>query len=49
METISKNIDRYMDQKGMAYYTDLLIAIAKVQGLSKIKTIEFANKEKSNF
>ena len=38
-----------MDQKGMAYYTDLLIAIAKVQGLKQDKAIEFANKEKSNF
>lgn len=47
--TLQKNIDRYMDQKGMAYYTDLLIAIAKVQGLKQDKAIEFANKEKSNF
>ena len=46
--TLQKNIDRYMDQKGMAYYTDLLIAIAKVQGLKQDKAIEFANKEKSN-
>ena len=47
--TLQKNIDRYMDQKGMAYYTDLLIAIAKVQGLKQDKAIEVANKEKSNF
>ena len=47
--TLQKNIDKYMDQKGMSYYTDLLIAIAKVQGMKQDKAIEFANKEKSNF
>ena len=47
--TLQKNIDKYMDQKGMSYYTDLLIAIAKIQGMKQDKAIEFANKEKSNF
>jgi hypothetical protein len=38
-----------MDLKGMTYYTDLLIAIAKTQGMKQDAAIEFAAKEKSNF
>lgn len=46
---LKKNIDRYMDLKGIRYYTDLLIAIAKTQGMKQDAAIAFANKEKSNF
>ena len=46
---LQKNIDKYMDLKGMSFYTDLLIAIAKVQGMRHGEALEFANKEKSNF
>lgn len=49
MTTLQKNIDRYMNIKGMSYYTDLLMAIAKIQGMKKDEAIVFANKEKSNF
>lgn len=49
MTILQKNIDRYMDLKGMSYYTDLLMAIAKIQGMKRDEAIAFATKEKSNF
>lgn len=46
---LQENIDRYMDLKGIKYYSGLLYEIGKQLGKSKSEAREFANKEKSNF
>ena len=46
---LQENIDRYMDLKGIKYYSELLYEIGKQLGKSKSEAREFANKEKSNF
>ena len=47
--TLQKNIDKYMDLKGIKYYSDLLYQIGKLLGKKAREAREFAAKEKSNF
>lgn len=50
MKTIlQKNIDRYMDRKGIKFYSQLLYEIGKLMGKTGDESREFAEKEKSNF
>lgn len=46
---LEENIRKYMGQKGFKYYTDVLIAIAKLCGKKQDEAIAFASREKSNF
>ena len=47
--TLQQNIDRYMDLKGIKFYSDLLYEIGKLMGKTKPEARIFAEKEKSNF
>lgn len=47
--TLQKNIDKYMDLKGLKYYSDLLYEIGKLMGKTKLEARAFVEKEKSNF
>ena len=46
---LQNNIDKYMDLKGIKYYSDLLYEIGKLMGKTKPEARVFAEKEKSNF
>lgn len=48
-ENFQKNIDKYMDLKGIKYYSNLLIMIGKKMGMNQQQAMEFSKKEKSNF
>ena len=49
MTDLEKNINHYMDIKGIKMYTHLLVAIAHELGIKGQKTYDFANQEKANF
>ena len=49
MKNLKKNIDHYMDLKGIKMYSHLLKNIAHELGIKGQEAYEFANKEKSNF
>ncbi len=50
METVlQKNIVKYMNLKDLKYYSELLYAIGKLMGKTKLEARAFAEKEKSNF
>lgn len=49
MTDLEKNINHYMDIKGIKMYTHLLIAIAHELGIKGQKAYDFANQEKANF
>ena len=48
-KNFQKNIDKYMDLKGIKYYSNLLIMIGKKMGMNQQQAMEFSKKEKSNF
>ena len=49
MNDLKKNIDHYMNLKGIKMYSHLLADIARELGIKGQDTYEFANREKSNF
>ena len=49
MNDLKKNIDHYMNLKGIKMYSHLLVDIAHELGIKGQDTYEFANREKSNF
>lgn len=49
MTDLEKNINHYMDIKGIKMYTHLLVAIAHELGIKGQKAYDFANQEKANF
>ena len=49
MNNLKKNIDHYMNLKGIKRYSHLLVNIAHELGIKGQDSYEFANKEKSNF
>ena len=49
MNDLKKNIDHYMNLKGIKMYSHLLVDIARELGIKGQDTYEFANREKSNF
>ena len=49
MSNLKKNIDRYMQLKGIKRYSHLLINIAHQLGINGKEAYIFAEKEKSNF
>lgn len=49
MSNLKKNIDRYMQLKGIKMYSHLLINIAHQLGINGKEAYMFAEKEKSNF
>lgn len=49
MNNLKKNIDHYMNLKGIKMYSHLLVNIARELGVKGQEAYEFANKEKSNF
>mgnify|MGYP004607310799 FL=1 len=49
MSNLKKNIDRYMQLKGIKMYSHLLIDIAHQLGINGKEAYIFAEKEKSNF
>lgn len=49
MEDLKRNIDHYMELKGIKMYSHLLVDIAHELGIKGQKAYEFADKEKSNF
>lgn len=49
MTNLKKNIDHYMDRKGIKMYSHLLLAIANQLGIRGQKAYQFAENEKSNF
>ena len=49
MNNLKKNIDHYMNLKGIKKYSHLLVDIARELGVKGQGAYEFANKEKSNF
>ena len=46
---LKKNIDHYMNLKGIKMYSHLLVDIARELGIKGQDKYEFANREKSNF
>ena len=49
MNNLKKNIDHYMNLKGIKMYSHLLVNIAHELGVKGQEAYKFANKEKSNF
>lgn len=49
MKDLKKNIDHYMNLKGIKKYSHLLIDIARELGIKGQDAYEFASREKSNF
>ena len=49
MTALQKNIDHYMDRKGIQFYSDLLMGIAHQLGIKGREAYDFAQREKSNF
>ena len=49
MTNLKKNIDHYMNLKGIKMYSHLLVNIAHELGIKGQEAYKFANKEKSNF
>lgn len=49
MNNLKRNIDHYMELKGIKKYTHLLVDIAHQLGIKGQKAYEFADREKSNF
>lgn len=49
MKNLKKNIEHYMNLKGIKRYSHLLVNIAHELGIKGQEAYEFANKEKSNF
>ena len=49
MTDLEKNINHYMDIKGIKMYTHLLVAVAHELGIKGQKAYDFANREKANF
>lgn len=49
MTNLKKNIDHYMELKGIKMYSHLLRAIALKLGIKVQDTYDFANREKANF
>lgn len=49
MENLKRNIDHYMELKGIRMYSHLLVDIAHELGFKGQEAYEFADKEKSNF
>lgn len=49
MENLKRNINHYMELKGIKMYSHLLVDIAHELGIKGQKAYEFADREKSNF
>ena len=49
MTNLKKNIDHYMNLKGIKMYSNLLVNIAHELGIKGQEAYKFANREKSNF
>ena len=49
MTDLEKNINHYMEIKGIKMYTHLLVAVAHELGIKGQKAYDFANREKANF
>lgn len=49
MENLKRNIDHYMELKGIKMYSHLLVDIAHELGIKGQEAYKFAEKEKSNF
>ena len=49
MTDLEKNINHYMDIRGIKMYTHLLVAVAHELGIKGQKAYDFANREKANF
>ena len=49
MENLRRNINHYMELKGIKRYSHLLVDIAHELGIKGQKAYEFADREKSNF
>ncbi len=49
MTNLEKNINQYMELKGIRFYTDLLVDIAHQLNIKGYDAFEFANREKANF
>ena len=49
MTSLKKNVDYYMQLKGIKMYSHLLVDIAKQLGIHGSEAHKFAEKEKANF